>query len=163
MRKMKTKKKGFTQIQPFFCPDLGEDQKNPINAPGNATINSDASAFGLEYPFDDRPRLHFIMKTKIRNSSLRISPFFCPKLGEDQNKPKKRSSLRFSPVFGPKLGEDLLLKFQKGGYNSVLHTILTYLCIPSTPKEGPWHNAPPPIKTPLEVYLYIYNLLLFSD
>ena len=36
-------------------------------------------------------------------SLLRINPFSCPKLGEDQ---KKRSSLKFSPVFGPKLGGD---------------------------------------------------------
>ena len=45
-----------------------------------------------------------ILKTKRKISPLRISPFFCPKLGE--NKKKKRSTLRFSVVFGPKLGED---------------------------------------------------------
>ena len=44
------------------------------------------------------------MKNKRKISPLRISPFSCPKLGEDQK--KKRSSPRFSPVFGPKLGKD---------------------------------------------------------
>ena len=34
--------------------------------------------------------------------SPKISPIFCPKLGEDQNK-KKRSSLKFSPIFLPKI------------------------------------------------------------
>ena len=43
------------------------------------------------------------MKTKRKISPLRISPFSCPKLGEDQ---KKRSSLKISLVFGPKLRED---------------------------------------------------------
>ena len=43
------------------------------------------------------------MKSKRKISPLTISPFFCPKLGEEQ---KKKSSLKFSPVFGPKLGED---------------------------------------------------------
>ena len=37
-------------------------------------------------------------------SPLRISPFSCPKLGEDPP-PKKRSSLKISPAFGPKLDE----------------------------------------------------------
>ena len=47
------------------------------------------------------------MHTKRKISPLRISSFFCPKLGEDQKKTKKtRSSFRFSLVFGPKLGED---------------------------------------------------------
>ena len=44
-----------------------------------------------------------IMKTKRKISPLRISPFFCPKLGEDQ---KKKVPLRWSVVFGPKLGEN---------------------------------------------------------
>ena len=43
-------------------------------------------------------------------SPLRISPFFCPKLGEDQ---KKRFSLKISPVFGPKLREDQRYKIKK--------------------------------------------------
>ena len=51
------------------------------------------------------------MKTKRKTSSLKISPFFCPKLDEDQ---KKRSSLKFSPIFGPKLGGDQKKKKKKG-------------------------------------------------
>ena len=43
------------------------------------------------------------METKTKISPLRLSPFSCPKLGEDQ---KKRSTLKVSPVFVPKLGED---------------------------------------------------------
>ena len=43
------------------------------------------------------------MKTKRKISPLRISLFFCLKLGEDQN---KKVFSKFSPVFGPKLGEE---------------------------------------------------------
>ena len=43
----------------------------------------------------------------IKRSSLKFSPVFGQKLGEDQ---KKRSSLKFSPVFDPKLGEGQKLK-----------------------------------------------------
>ena len=44
-----------------------------------------------------------IIKTKRKIFPLRISPFSCPKLGDDQ---KKRSSLKISPLFAPKLRED---------------------------------------------------------
>ena len=49
-----------------------------------------------------------IRKIKRNRSSLRLSPFVCPDLGEDQ---KKRSAPRFSPFFCP----DFLSKFQTGG------------------------------------------------
>ena len=44
------------------------------------------------------------LRTQIRTKffSIKFSPIFCPKLGEDL---KKRSSLKFSPIFCPKLGE----------------------------------------------------------
>ena len=62
-----------------------------------------------------------------KRSSLRFSLFFCPILGEDQN--KKRSSPRFSPIFCP--------NSKRGGdHDSILRTIIKYLCIPSIPKGG---------------------------
>ena len=48
------------------------------------------------------------MKTKSKISSLRISPIFGPKSGEDQ---KKISSLKFSPVFGAKSKKRSSIKF----------------------------------------------------
>ena len=83
-----------------------------------------------------------IMKNKRKISPLRISPFSCPKLVEDQNKNKKRSSLKISPIFGPKLREDqkkkqvftqirsfYVLKLSAqvtkvGAHAAILHTIL---------------------------------------
>ena len=63
-----------------------------------------------------------------KKASLKSSPVFGPKLGEDQKINKKRSSLKFSPVFGLNLGEghkkdlrppflcsNLLPKLQRGG------------------------------------------------
>ena len=55
---------------------------------------------------------------------------------------KKRFSPRFSPFFCP----DFLPKFQRGVHDSILRTILKYLCITGTPNEKPWHNAPPSIR-----------------
>ena len=80
------------------------------------------------------------MKTTRKISLLRITPFFFPKQGEDQE--KKMSSLRFNVAFGPKLGEDqkkekrssvdfvrfcatnFLPKLQRGGHAAILDTIL---------------------------------------
>ena len=61
------------------------------------------------------------VKTKKKRSSLKFSPVFGPKIGEDQKKglhsnlvrflaqdqvkTKKRASLKFNPVLGPKLGK----------------------------------------------------------
>ena len=79
------------------------------------------------------------MKTKSKISSLRISPVFGSKLGEDK---EKRSSLKLSLVFGPKLGGDQKKRFSprfcpfnvlklsaqvtkgEGGHATILHTIL---------------------------------------
>ena len=58
-----------------------------------------------------------IMKTKRKISPLRISPFSCPKLGEDK---KKRLLVRFCPF----LCSNFLLKLQIGGHAAILHTIL---------------------------------------
>ena len=77
-----------------------------------------------------------IMKTKRKRSSLKISPFFYPDLGEHQ---KKRSSPRFSPFFCP----DFLPKSQRrGGRDSILRSVLRYLCITGIPNGG--HGTMPP-------------------
>ena len=47
-------------------------------------------------------------KTKLKQFSRGIGTVLCPKLGEDQDKNKKRSSLRFGPILCPKLGKDSL-------------------------------------------------------
>ena len=60
-----------------------------------------------------------IIKTK-KNSPLRISPFFCPKLGGNQ---KKRPSIRFCPF----LRSNFLPKLQRGGgggHAAILRAIL---------------------------------------
>ena len=77
-----------------------------------------------------------VLNENLHPQSVRFS---CRKSGEEQNKQKKRSSLKFSPGFGPKLGEDpnnslrllfvfsnLLPKLQRegGGHAAILHTIL---------------------------------------
>ena len=58
-----------------------------------------------------------IMKTKRKISPIRISPFSCPKLGEDR---KKRLLVKFCPF----LCSNFLLKLQIGGHAAILHTIL---------------------------------------
>ena len=58
-----------------------------------------------------------IMKIKRKISPLRISPFSCPKLGEDR---KKRLLVRFCPF----LCSNFLLKLQIGGHAAILRTIL---------------------------------------
>ena len=98
-----------------------------------------------------------IMKTKRKNSLLRFSPVFGPRLGGDQ---KKRSSLRFSPAFCPKLGEDqkkrsslrfspvlcsnFLPKLQRRGampqFCVLLYANYTIL---ATQRGGPLYHAPP--------------------
>ena len=65
------------------------------------------------------------MKTKSERSPLRISLFFCPNLGEDKKKGLHPHSARFSAQIS-KVGE----------HDSILRTILKYLCITGTPKGG---------------------------
>ena len=103
-----------------------------------------------------------IIKTKQKISPLKISPFSCPKFGEDHKK-RKRSSFRFSPIFGPKLGEvqktikkkrtlvrfcpflcsNFLPKLLKGGgacSNFAYYSMLIYTIYTGDPKGGPWHQ-----------------------
>ena len=92
-----------------------------------------------------------------KRSSLKCSPVFGPKLGEDQKINKKRSSLKFSPVFGLNLGEgqkkglrppflcsNLLPKLQRGGGGGMLQfCILFYAnCTILATQRGHWLNAP---------------------
>ena len=102
-----------------------------------------------------------IMKTERNISPLRISPFFCPKLGEDRK--KIRSSLKISPVFGPKLGQDQtnrslptfcliewsdsLPKIQRGAMPQFCILFYTNYTILATQMGG--HGTMPPLNTPL--------------
>ena len=59
------------------------------------------------------------MNTKKKISPLRISPFCCPKLGEDQKKELKSDFVRFwAEAFCPSY------KGRGGGHAAFLHTIL---------------------------------------
>ena len=59
---------------------------------------------------------------------------------------RKRSSLRFSPFFCP----DFLpnVKGDGEGHDSILRTILKYLCITGTPKGWAMAQCPPPKYAP---------------
>ena len=102
------------------------------------------------------------MKTKKKISPLRISPFFCPKLGEDQKKngfhsilvwflaqnfvktkdKKKRSLPRFSPF----VCSNFLSKLQRRWpcRNFAYYSMLIILSW--RPKGGAWHHSPLPLK-----------------
>ena len=69
--------------------------------------------------------------------SLRFSPVFGPKLGEDQ---KKSFSLGFSPVLCP----NFLPKLQTGGRAMPQFCIICYAnyILYWRPKGGAWHHAP---------------------
>ena len=72
------------------------------------------------------------MKTKRKISPLRISPFFGPKLGEDQ---KKNSVPLCAQTFCP--------SYKDGGHAAILHTISMLIILSWRPKGGAWHHGPP--------------------
>ena len=77
-----------------------------------------------------------IIKSNNKKSSFRISPFFYPNLDKDQKKE------RSSPTSSPFLCTDFLPKFQRGGYDSILRTILTYALL-APQKRGAMAPCPP--------------------
>ena len=77
---------------------------------------------------------------KSRQSSLRFSPFLCPDLGEDQ----KKVFIQIQPVFLPRFSAQIE---KGGGHDSIMRTILRYLCITGTPKGGAMAQWPP-LNTP---------------
>ena len=94
-----------------------------------------------------------IMKTKKR-SPLRISPFFCPKLGEDQ---KKRCSIKFFPF----LCSNFLPQLQKGG-GMPQFCILFYAnyTIMATQRGG--HCTMAPLSTLLCPHISVYLEYVFG-
>ena len=48
-----------------------------------------------------------------------------------------------------------------GGYDSILRTILTYLCITSTPKES--HGTMPPLNTPLIITIITKDIKMMEQ
>ena len=104
-----------------------------------------------------------------KNSPLRISPFFCPKLGEDQK--KKRSSLNISPVLAQNyvktkdkkkrslprfcsfVCSNFLPKLQRRWSFRNFAYYSTLIILSWRPKGGgPWHHSPP-LNTPLDLAL----------
>ena len=70
--------------------------------------------------------------------SLKCSPIFCPKLGEDQ---KKRSLLKFSPIFFPKLGA----RQKQRSSPTLFYANYTILATQKGRAMAQW----PPLSTPL--------------
>ena len=66
-----------------------------------------------------------IMQTKKERSSLRISPFLRLNSGEDPKKGLHPHPARFGDTFFVQITK-------RGGHDSILRTILTYLCITGT-------------------------------
>ena len=84
-----------------------------------------------------------IMKTKRKVSPLRISPFFCPKLGEDQKKKKKKvTQIRSVSVL--KLSAQVT---KAGGHGAICILFYTNYTILANQRGEPWHHAP--LNTPL--------------
>ena len=81
-----------------------------------------------------------IMKTKRKISPFRISPFSCPKLGEDQKKKEKRSLVRFV-----RFCAQTFCSSYKGEGGMPQFCILFYAnyTLLTSQRGGPWHHAPP--------------------
>ena len=80
-----------------------------------------------------------IMKTKRKISPLRISLFFCPKLGEDQKKKKKAFSQILS-VTVLKLSAQVTMGGAMPQFYMLFYANYAVL---ATQRGGPWHHAPP--------------------
>ena len=104
-----------------------------------------------------------IMKTKRKISPLRISPFFCPKLGEDQKKKKKKG---LQSDFVRYCAQTFCPSYKGGGgpcRNFTCYSMLIILYW--RPKGGSMTPCPPPMrpwlrpwnldKTLCDDYLYV--------
>ena len=88
------------------------------------------------------------MKTEQKSFLLKCSPFFCPDLGDDQKKDLHSELARFS------------VQIPKRGHDSILRTIVKYLCITGTPK-GRHGTMPPYLNEPL-MKIHVSNIERFT-
>ena len=88
------------------------------------------------------------MKIKQKRFLLKCSPFFCPDLLDDQKKGLHSELAQFSA------------QIPKGDHDSILRTIVKYLCITGTPKGG--HGTMPPYLNMPLMKIHVSNIERFT-